>query len=149
MAGRALVDTTVLYAAANRSERHHHRQALAIVKGADRGELPRLVVSDAAWMETVNGLHRDLGHAATIDFARRIETGARFHLLREPKAVWSAGRELFRERERLSLADALQVACARHHGIDYIYSFGDGFEGLDDLRRLAAPTNPFDPGEGT
>lgn len=145
MAGRALVDTTVLYAAGNRSERQRHKPALAIVSGADHGELPALVVPDVVVIETMNGLHRDVGHGPAVAMLDRLQAGANFHLVRDPRAVWEAGHEIFRTYDQLSLADAIQVASARHHGISYIYSFDGGFDGVDGLSRLDRPENPLAP----
>ncbi len=145
MARRALVDTTVLYAAGNRSEVNRHADALAIVRGADHGELPVLVVPDVVLVETMNGLHRDVGAHHASEMLRRLEEGANFQLTREPRAVWDHGLELFRTYDRLSLADAIQVAAARHSGITAIYSFDAGFDGFEELTRLTTADNPFAP----
>lgn len=145
MAQQALVDTTVLYAAGNRSERKRHATAKRIVRGADHGELPTLVVSDVALLETMNGLHRDVGHDPAVGMLDRLRAGANFQLVREPQVVWDRGRDLFRGYEQLSLGDAVQVASAHHHGISYIYSFDGGFDGVPDLTRLADDQNPFAP----
>lgn len=140
----ALVDTTVLYAAANRSAQRHET-ATAIVQGTDRGELPQLTVPDPMLIETMNGLTRDIGHETAVDFLNRLRIGSQFELRREPTAVWQTGIELFEEVDRLSLADGLLVAAARHHGIAYLYSFDDDFDGIDGLTRLSSATDPFTP----
>lgn len=152
MAPRALVDTTVLYAtgtryaAGNRSERSRHEEGLAIVKAADRGEIPTLLITDAVWIETMNGLHRDVGHEKATEMARRFQAGDSFDLLREPKAVWEQGSQRFENREHRPMGEALQLASARHHESGSIYSFDARFDAFDDLGRLASPVEPVEPG---
>lgn len=145
MAQRALVDTTVLYAAGNQAETKRHQAALQIVRGTDHGELPVLVITDVVLVETMNGLHRDVGNTTARGMLRRLQEGVNFLLVREPHAVWTSGLELFRRYERLSLADSVQLAAARHHGIEVIYSFDGGFDGIEDLTRLTTPEDPFAP----
>lgn len=144
MATRALVDTTILYAAANQRERHH-RAGLAIVQAADHGRIPQLVVPDVVLLETMNGVHRDLGPGKAHDLLARLEEGAAFQLTREPDIVWRTGLEIFRNHPPLSLGDAVQVAAARHHEIPYVYSFDAGFDLVEALTRLATPTDPYAP----
>lgn len=139
---RALVDTTVLYAAAN-SRESRHETALDIVRGADRGALPALVISDPVLIETMNGLTKDVGKEVAVDFLSRLQTGSHFEIQREPIIVWHTAFDTFEQIERLSLADAIIVTSARHHSIKYCYSFDGDFDGFDSFTRLATPDNPF------
>jgi predicted nucleic acid-binding protein len=52
---RALVDTTVLFAAAHRRD-SAHEDALPILQGIDTGALPEAVVLEYVLAETLNGL---------------------------------------------------------------------------------------------
>jgi len=143
---RALVDTTVLYAAAN-SRASRHETALAIVRGADRGDLPSLIVSDPILIETMNGLTRDVGADVAVDVLDRLHDGSQFEVRREPITVWDTALDVFERIDRLSLADAVLVTSARHHGIEYCYSFDDDFDGFDSFTRLVTPDNPFSGGQ--
>lgn len=134
----------MLYAAANRSAQRYET-ATAIVRGADRGELPQLGVPDPILIETMNGLTRGVGHETAVDFLNRLRIGSQFELRREPTAVWQTGIELFERIDRLSLADGLLVAAVRHHEIAYLYAFDDDFDGIDGLTRLSSATDPFSP----
>jgi len=138
----ALVDTTALYAAANRNAERHDR-ALSIVQAADAGDFPRLRVPDPILIETMNGLARDVSHETATDLLKRLETGVQFEPVREPRAVWERGTAAFRSVRRLSLADGLLVASSRHHDITYLYSFDDDFDGIDGVTRLATAENPY------
>jgi predicted nucleic acid-binding protein len=139
---RAVVDTTVLYAAANRRA-SRHETAFAIVRGADEGELPALLVPDPTLVETMNGLARDVGHETATDFLSRLQQSALFDIRREPASIWQTGLDLFRRVDRLSLADAILVASARHTETSFVYSFDDDFDGLDGVSRLATADDPF------
>lgn len=142
--GEAVVDTTVLYAAANRCAQRHDT-AFSIVRGADSGELPKLRVPDPILVETMNGLARDVGHKTARDVLDRLREGTNFEIARESSAVWSRGIERFENTVRLSLADGLLVASASRNDCEYVYSFDDDFDGVDGLSRLDAPVDPFAP----
>jgi predicted nucleic acid-binding protein len=139
---RAVVDTTVLYAAGNRRA-SRHETALAIVREADRGHLPELIVPDPILVETMNGLARDVGHETATDFLARLQRSGQFDVRRAPDSVWQTGLDLFGRVSRLSLADAILVASARHDESRYVYSFDDNFDGLDGFTRLATADDPF------
>lgn len=139
---RALVDTTILYAAGNRAERRH-KAGLAIVEAADGGDLPVLRVPDVVLVETMNGLTRDVGHPKAVDMLGRLRRSNGFEIVREPTTVWTLGVDLFEEEPRLSLADAVIVAASRHHGLEYLYSVDGGFDGLEGVTRLGVAEDPF------
>ena len=134
----------MLYAAANLSD-IRHETALSIVRAADRGTLPILHVPNVVLVETMNGLTRDVGHATATEFLQRLRKCTQFNVAREPMAVWERGIQLFEEVDRLSLADALIVAGARHHGRDDLHSFGADFDGFDGFCRLDSTIDPFAP----
>ena len=58
---RALVDTTVLFAAAYQPDGAHD-DGLGIVHGVDTADLPEAVVLDYVLAETLNGLTTHAGH---------------------------------------------------------------------------------------
>lgn len=142
----AIVDTTILYAVGN-SRANRHETARSIVSGVDTGDLPSLRVPDPVAIETMNGLVRDVGHLTAIDFLDRLRRGGRFAVAREPATVWTEGLAVFERVDRLSLADAILVAAARHHDIEYCYSFDSDFDGCAGVTRLSTSEDPFtDPG---
>ncbi len=140
----AVVDTTVLYAAGNRNTQRHDT-AIEIVRAADRGTLPTLHVPDVVLVETMNGLTRDVEPETAIDMLDRLETSTGFTIDTYSDAVWSAGLDVFRSVDRLSLADAVITACIRDRGFEYLYGFDEDFDGLEGFTRLAAATDPYDP----
>lgn len=140
----AVVDTTILYAAANRRA-SRHEVAFRIVSEADNGLLPTLVVPDPILVETMNGLTRDVGPDTATDVFDRLQRSNGFDLQREPAVVWTSGLDTFERFERLSLADAVLVASASHRGLEFCYSFDTDFDGIDGLTRLSTAHNPMEP----
>jgi len=69
---RALVDTTVLFAAAY-SRDGAHDDGLEILHGIDTAGLPEAVVLDYVLAETLNGLTTHAGHESAVDFLDRLE----------------------------------------------------------------------------
>lgn len=144
MAQQALVDTGVLYAAFQGQDQAHDT-GLTIVKGADRKELPQLVVLDFVLAETMNALNKQLSD----DDARRalsmIESSVGFDITGTSGVVWTRALARFREIDRLSLVDAVLVAFSEQRDRPYLYSFDTGFDGIRGLTRLNTNVDPYAP----
>ncbi|WP_049922765.1 PIN domain-containing protein [Halopiger djelfimassiliensis] len=141
---RALVDTTVLFAAAYRRD-SAHEDALPILRGIDTGALPEAVILDHVLAETLNGLTTHAGHDAAVDFFDRIEENTRFHIDSLTADEFAAAKALFRQYERFSFVDACIVAYMQGEGIGYCYAFDDDFDASEDISRLDVATNPYRP----
>mgnify|MGYP000371509986 CR=1 FL=1 len=142
---RALVDTTVLFAAAYRRDGAHDT-ALPILRGIDAAELPEAVILDYVLAETLNGLTTHAGHTASVDFLDRVEENARFHIDSLTTDEFAAAKGLFRRYERFSFVDACIVAYMQTEGLGYLYAFDDDFDAATDVYRLDTATDPYKPG---
>lgn len=140
----AVLDTTVLYGAADRSD-EWHGLGLEIVRGIDSGSLPDGIVTDFVLAETLNGVVRNLSHGTAVDFLDRLEANERFEIARLTADAFATGKAVFRRHEQLSLVDGLIVGHMRDRGLGHLYSFDDGFDGVEGVTRLATPDNPFSP----
>jgi Predicted nucleic acid-binding protein, contains PIN domain len=141
---RALVDTTVLFAAAYRRD-SAHADALPVLRGVDDGSLPEGVVLDYVLAETLNGLGTHAGHDAAVDLLNRIEGNARFHVESPAGDALATGKALFRRHEPLSFVDACLCGYMQTADLDYLYAFDDDFDAIEGIHRLATATNPYDP----
>lgn len=141
---RAIVDTSVLFAAAYRRDAAHD-DALPVLGGIDAGELPEGIVVDFVLAETLNGLTTHAGHAAAVDFLDRLEGNDRFHVESLNADATASAKAIFRRHEPLSFADACLVAYARTEGLDCLYALDDDFDRIDGIHRLETATNPYDP----
>lgn len=140
----AALDTTVLYAAADRSDARHE-DGLAILRGVDDGTLPDGRVVEYVLAETVNGIVRNLSHGAAVDYLDRIEANERFEIERLTAEAYATGTAVFRHHEGLSLVDGLIIGYARDREIEYLYSFDAGFDKVERITRLSTVDNPFEP----
>ncbi len=141
---RALVDTTVLFAAAYRRDGAHD-DALPILQGVDSADLPEVVVLDYVLAETLNGLTTHAGHDAATDFLDRLEENARFHIASLTGDAFATGKALFRQYEQFSFVDACIVAYMQTEGLGYLYAFDDDFDVAEGVYRLDTATNPYHP----
>jgi predicted nucleic acid-binding protein len=139
---RALVDATITIAFADTDDEHHD-QGRRIVREVDHGNLATGVVTHEALVETLNYINERSGHTKAAQLLDLLEESAYYHLPPGSKANAGRGRGVFRQYPGLSLGDAMQVAFMRSEGIDYIYSFDDDFDRVEDITRINAPTNPF------
>ncbi|WP_135305142.1 PIN domain-containing protein [Haloarcula amylovorans] len=141
---RALIDTTVLFAAAYRRDSAHDT-ALPILRGIDDGSLPEAVVLDYVLAETLNGLTTHAGHDAAVDLLDRLEENARFHIESLSADALATGKALFRQYEPLSFVDACLIAYMQTEGLGYLYAFDDDFDVADDVYRLDTAMDPYEP----
>jgi predicted nucleic acid-binding protein len=141
---RAVVDTTVLFAAAYRPDGAHD-DASPILRGIDTAALPEAVVLDLVLAETLNGLTTHAGHDAATDFLDRIEENTRFHIDSLTGDAFATGKSLFRQYEGFSFVDACLVAYMQSEGLGYLYAFDDDFDAAEGVSRLDTPTNPYRP----
>ena len=141
---RALIDTTVLFAATYRQDSAHDR-ALPILPGIDTAVLPDVVILDYVLAETLNGLTTHAGHDAAVDFLDRVEENARFHIEALTADAFATAKALFRRYERFSFVDACIVAYMQTEGLGYLYAFDDDFDVASDVYRLNTATNPYHP----
>ena len=141
---RALLDTSVLFAAAYRRDSLHD-DALPILRGVDGGELPEAVVLDYVLGETLNGLTTHAGHESAVDLLDRVEENARFHVESLSGNAFATAKAEFRRHAPLSFVDACIVAYMRTEGLGYLYAFDDDFDRADDMYRLDTAVNPSDP----
>ena len=141
---RALIDTTVLFAAAYRRDTAHD-DALPILQGIDAGDLPEAVVLDYVLAETLNGLLTHAGHDAAVDFLDRVEENACYHVDSLTADAFTTAKGLFRQYDQFSLVDACLVAYMQTEGIGYLYAFDGDFDAADDVSRLDTATNPYQP----
>ena len=141
---RALIDTSVLFAAAYRRD-HAHDDALPVLRGIDDGSLPEAVVLDYVLAETLNGLTTHAGHDAAVDLLDRLEKNARFHIDSLSADALATGKALFRQYTPLSFVDACIIAYMQTEALGYLYALDDDFDMVDDVSRLETATNPYDP----
>jgi len=141
---RALVDTSVLFAAAYRRDAAHD-DALPVLEGIDAADLPEAVVLDYVLAETLNGLTTHAGHDTAVDFLGRIEENARFHVDSLTADGRAATKAVFRRHEGFSFVDAAIVAYMRTEGLGYLYAFDDDFDAAGEVYRLDTATNPYQP----
>lgn len=141
---RALLDTSILFAAGYRGDAAHD-EALPILRGVDDGTLPEGVVIDYVLAETLNGLTTHAGQSAAVDFLDRLEENARFRIETLSDDARAAGKALFRQHEAFSFVDACIVAYMQDQGLGYLYAFDDDFDRVDGVYRLETATDPYEP----
>ncbi|WP_049926384.1 type II toxin-antitoxin system VapC family toxin [Halopiger goleimassiliensis] len=141
---RAVVDTSVLFAASYRRD-GAHEDALPILHGIDDQSLPEAIVLEYVLAETLNGLTTHAGHDPAVDFLDRVEENARFHVVSLSTDTLATAKSEFRRYEALSFVDACIVAYMHSNGVEYLYAFDDDFDRVDEVSRLETPTNPYDP----
>jgi predicted nucleic acid-binding protein len=140
---KAVVDTTVLFAAAYPRDTRHD-EGVELLHGIDDGTLPNGVVLGYVVAETLNGLNEKGGHELATEFLTRLEENDRFRIRRTNADDFADAKATFCRYEALSFVDSLIVAYMRRKGFDYLYSFDDGFDATD-VDRIVTATNPFEP----
>lgn len=138
----AVVDTTVLFAAAYPRDTRH-AEGLEVVRGIDDGSLPEGIVLGYILAETLNGLNERAGSKLADEFLSRLEENERFQVRHTKAGQFADAKALFRRYENLSFVDSIIVAYMRDEGVEYLYSFDEDFDATD-VRRIEGD-NPFKP----
>jgi predicted nucleic acid-binding protein len=140
---RVVVDANVLIAARLSRDQDHDR-GREIANALDRGDLPTAVVLSDVLEEVLNYLQARSTHPVAVETLDALIESRGFELVYTPKADFDAGRSLFRTYDRLSLTDAVIAASMDRMGIEYLYSFDDGFDSVEGITRLVTAENPFE-----
>lgn len=138
----ALLDTNVLFASASARDEYHDA-AMEIIRAVDHGDLPEGIVTNYVLAETLNLVRERLGPEPATGILDRLVEGSHFDISHAPRADFTAGQALFRQYADLSFVDATIAAYMQREGIGYLYSFDDGFDGVDGVTRLETADNPF------
>jgi len=131
----SLLDTTIFIAAAFPKEKHH-KEGKAIITSVEKGLLGKPVVTDYILDEVVTFVRKRRSVAASIETLDAILSSPRLRLVNVDNRIFEAGIQLFKTYERLSFTDAVSVATMRDLGIEAIYSFDSGFDGIPRITRL-------------
>ncbi|MDQ2074755.1 PIN domain-containing protein [Haloarcula sp. H-GB4] len=138
----AAVDTGVLIGMADADDQHHGT-AMEVVRGMDHGELPTGHVTNYVALETLNWIHNRKHQQTAVETYERLNRSAGFEILHAAQKDFTNALGLFETYDRLSLGDATIVAYMQREGIEYLYSFDDDFDAVNDITRLETPNNPF------
>ena len=132
-----VIDSVVIIGAFYRNDQWHAK-ATPIIRHIDDGRCPA-VITDFILAEVLNFLHQKAGHAAAVETLEALEASENITLTRITDSQFSAGKAIFVKYPRLSLVDALTVACMMDLGITEIYSFDTDFDGIPGITRMDQP----------
>jgi len=140
----AVVDSNILIDYKDTSQATRHERAEEIVYGIDSGALPTARVTNYVLLESLNWIHERQRHDIAVDLRSRLADSAGFELVQCAQKDFHRAGELFESHGRLSFGDATIAAYMERTGIEYLYSFDDGFDGVEGISRLETAENPFD-----
>lgn len=136
------IDSNVLIAFASQRDRHHEASQ-SIVSGIDNGDLPTARVTNYVVAEVLNFIHARYTHSFALEVYQRIEQSAGFEVIHAAKKDYTAAVELFETYEGLSFVDATIAAYLHRKDLEYLYSFDDDFDVLENVTRLNTAIDPF------
>lgn len=131
----SFLDTTVFIAATFPKEKHH-KEGRAILTSIEKGALGKPMITDYILDEVITFVRKRKSIAASIETLDAILCSPRLRLVKVDTRIFEAGIQLFKTYERLSFTDAVSVATMRDSGIETIYSFDSGFDGIPGITRL-------------
>jgi len=132
-----LVDSGVWIGAANPKDTRH-REAAAVLKVILKGELGKVLITDLIFSEVVTYIRRKVGRKQSIEVARMLIDSEHVEIIYIDEHVFNAAYHMFERYPELSFTDAASVAIMIDLGIQQIFSFDKGFDGVRDIVRLEA-----------
>lgn len=139
-----VLDSNVLIDYKDTSTGRRHERAEEIVYAIDSGDLPTARVTNYVLLETLNWINERQRHDIAVDLRDRLSESAGFELVHSAQKDFHRAVELFETYERLAFGDATIVAYMEREDIEYLYSFDDDFDAIEDVTRLETPDNPFE-----
>jgi predicted nucleic acid-binding protein len=139
----AVVDTGVLIGMADADDQHH-TVAMDIVREIDTGRLPTGRVTNYVVHETLNWIHNRKRHSVAEETYTRLKQSAGFEIVHTAQKDFNSAISLFQTFDELSFGDATIVAHMQRKDIEYLYSFDDDFDAVDEITRLETTDNPFE-----
>lgn len=119
-----LLDTSALYALADRADRHHRTAKELFGKARRAGE--EFWVHSYILVETVALIHHRLGFASAEKFLR---DAVNFQIIWVDASVHEAGADFFlkRRKQNVSFVDCVSFAVMQQRGIEVVFAFDDDF----------------------
>jgi uncharacterized protein len=136
-----VLDTNVIFALRSAYDQYHE-QAVKIMTAMDRGELPTGRVTNYVLAETLSLVGERIGHDTATETLDFLIEGAGFEIVQTSKSDFNAGQALFRQHPGLTFVDAITAAYLQREEIEYIYSFDNDFDAVEDIIRLDTASNP-------
>jgi len=136
-----VVDANVVIAARLSRDQNHER-ARAITASFDQGRFPTGYVFDTVLEEVLNYLQARTTHDVAVETLDAILESSGFEIVRTESSDFDAARSIFRQQHTLSLTDGIIAAAMTRRNLEYLYSFDDGFDGVDAVARLDTDTRP-------
>jgi len=136
---KKIIDSVVIIGAFYRNDQWHTK-ALPIIREIDSGS-EHVIVTDFILAEVINFLHKRAGHDAAVETLHALESAENISIIRITDSQFSSGLTCFKKYPRLSLVDAMTVACMEDLGITHIYSFDSDFDGIRGITRLNEPSS--------
>jgi len=138
MAGSEVFVDTAFWIAAVRQPDAQHERAKALGKGIlDRRA--KAVISDMVLAEVVTLILKKDGHEPARRLMDLLEDNTTILFVDKP--VLEDAKALLRQywspRKRLSICDATSCVLMQRHGIEDLYSFDSGFDGLPGITRIS------------
>jgi predicted nucleic acid-binding protein len=138
-----VLDSNVLIDYKDTSADSRHERAVEIVYAIDSGDLPTSRVTNYVLLEALNWIHERQRHDIAVDLWNRLAASAGFELVHSAQKDFYRAVELFETYEDLSFGDATIAAYMEREDVEYLYSFDDDFDVIEDITRLETPVNPF------
>jgi len=138
-----VLDSNVLIDYKDTSADDRHERAEQIIYAIDSGDLPTARITNYVLLESLNWIHERQHHDIAVDLRTRLSNSAGFELVHSAQKDFHRAVELFETYESLAFGDATIAAYMEREGIEYLYSFDDDFDALEEITRLETPENPF------
>ena len=139
---QAFIDTNVFFASVSARDQYHD-SAHQIVRAIDHGTLPTAVVTNYVVAETLNLVREKMGPETATTILDNLVEGMHFEIRHASESDFTSAQAVFRRYDELSFVDATIVAGMRRADTQYLYSFDDDFDAVEDITRLDSAVNPF------
>lgn len=113
-----------------------HREAVVVLKAILKGALGKIIITDLIFDEVVTYIRRKVGQKQSVEAARTLLDSKHVEIVYIDEHTFNAAYHMFERYPELSFTDAASVAIMLDRGIQQIFSFDKGFDGVRSIIRL-------------
>jgi len=135
MTSSALLDSGVIIGCFVKDDQYK-KQSKAILESIAKGDIRRVYLTDAVFIETINFMARKTNHEEAIKTADLLLTTDKIRIVYLDRSSVAEVRRIFERYPGLSWTDCSLVYLAMKLGVKRIYSFDRLFDRVKGIERL-------------
>ncbi|MHA2017850.1 MAG: type II toxin-antitoxin system VapC family toxin [Promethearchaeota archaeon] len=106
------------------------------------GQINNVYISDYVFDEVTTYIRKKINQEASILVAEAMLDSQNIEIIFMNEKIFNASYHIFKMYDRLSFTDSSIVVIMKNMGIQFLYSFDEGFDNIKEIKRLDILIDP-------